>query len=117
MNAARGKAIISAIPCLRRNADHCSLSENNGNFPVLRRGAPPDSVPAVILQDMPAKTIHRLIRSITWTEVDAVFAPNNVLRRFVLKGMRRTQDLMRRRAPYSLAQGPRIHLILKIQTV
>jgi hypothetical protein len=74
------------------------------------------SVPAVILQDMPAKTIHRLIRSITWTEVDAVFAPHNVLRRFVLKEMRRTQDSMRRRAPYSLAQGPRIHLMLKIQT-
>jgi hypothetical protein len=37
----------------------------------------------VLLQDLPVKTIHRLLKSVTWTEVDAAFATKNPLRRFV----------------------------------
>jgi hypothetical protein len=35
----------------------------------------------VLLQDLPAKTMHRLLKSVTWTEVDAVFPANAPLRR------------------------------------
>jgi hypothetical protein len=37
----------------------------------------------VLLQDLPAKTLHHLLKSVTWTEVDAAFPIKNPLRRFV----------------------------------
>jgi hypothetical protein len=37
----------------------------------------------VLLQHLPARTFYRVIRSITWTEVDAALPIKNPLRRFV----------------------------------
>jgi hypothetical protein len=37
----------------------------------------------VLLDDLPAKTFHTLLRSITWTEVEVAFPIKNPLRRFV----------------------------------
>jgi hypothetical protein len=37
----------------------------------------------VLLQDLPAKTIHRLLRSVTWTEVDAVSRADTARRRVI----------------------------------
>ena len=37
----------------------------------------------VLLQDLPAKTMHRLLRSVTWTEVDAVSTAKSPLRRLI----------------------------------
>jgi hypothetical protein len=36
----------------------------------------------VLLHELPAKTFHSLLRSITWTEVEIVFPSKNPLRRF-----------------------------------
>jgi hypothetical protein len=41
------------------------------------------------LQDLPEKTIHRLVKGITWTEVDAALPGYSVLRRrFILRAAR-----------------------------
>jgi hypothetical protein len=37
----------------------------------------------MLLQDLPAKTFHHLLKSVTWTEVDVAFPIKNPLRRFV----------------------------------
>jgi hypothetical protein len=37
----------------------------------------------VLLDKLPAKTFHPVLRSITWTEVDVVFPIKHSLRRFV----------------------------------
>ena len=37
----------------------------------------------MLLQDLPAKTFHHLLKSVTWTEVDAAFPIKKALRRFV----------------------------------
>jgi hypothetical protein len=37
----------------------------------------------VLLQDLPAKTMHRLLKSVTWTEVDAVSPAKTPLRRVI----------------------------------
>lgn len=57
----------------------------------------------MLLEDLPAKTIQRLIRSITWTEVDAVFSGNKALREFLRIRGRPGQWLMRLRETYHLA--------------
>ena len=36
----------------------------------------------MLLQDLPAKTFHHLLKSVTWTEVDVAFPIKNPLRRF-----------------------------------
>jgi hypothetical protein len=36
-------------------------------------------VSAVLLQDLPKRMSHRLLRSVTWTEVDTVFAGESPL--------------------------------------
>jgi hypothetical protein len=42
----------------------------------------------VLLQNLPARTFYRLIRSITWIEVDAALPIKNPLRRFVSRVVR-----------------------------
>jgi hypothetical protein len=37
----------------------------------------------VLLQDLPSKTSHRLLRSVTWIEVDAAFPAHIPLRKLV----------------------------------
>ena len=37
----------------------------------------------MLLQDLPAKTYHHLVKSVTWTEVDAARRIKIPLRRFV----------------------------------
>jgi hypothetical protein len=37
----------------------------------------------MLLQDLPAKTLHHLLKSVTWTEVDAALPIKNQLYRFV----------------------------------
>lgn len=37
----------------------------------------------MLLERLPAKMFHQLLRSITWTEVDAAFPIKNLLLRFV----------------------------------
>jgi hypothetical protein len=36
------------------------------------------------LQDLPDKSFHRLLKSITWTEVEGAFPIKRWLRRFIL---------------------------------
>lgn len=37
----------------------------------------------MLLEELPAKTFHALLRSITWTEVEVAFPIRNPLRRFL----------------------------------
>ena len=37
----------------------------------------------MLLQDVPAKTLHHLLKSVTWTEGDVAFPIKNPLRRFI----------------------------------
>jgi hypothetical protein len=37
----------------------------------------------MLLQDLPEKTFHRLLKSVTWTEVEGAFPIKHRLRRFI----------------------------------
>jgi hypothetical protein len=37
----------------------------------------------MLLQDLPEKTFHRLVKSVTWTEVEGAFPIKHWLRRFI----------------------------------
>jgi hypothetical protein len=37
----------------------------------------------MLLQDLPEKTFHRLLKSVTWTEVEGAFPNKHRLRRFI----------------------------------
>jgi hypothetical protein len=37
----------------------------------------------MLLQDLPEKTFHRLLKSVTWTEVESAFPIKHWLRRFI----------------------------------
>jgi hypothetical protein len=37
----------------------------------------------MLLQDLPEKTFHRLLKSVTWTEVEGVIPNKHRLRRFI----------------------------------
>jgi hypothetical protein len=37
----------------------------------------------MLLDELPAKTFHSLLRSITWTEVEVAFSSRHLLRRLV----------------------------------
>jgi hypothetical protein len=37
----------------------------------------------MFLQDLPDKTFHRLLKSVTWTEVEGAFPIKHWLRRFI----------------------------------
>ena len=39
----------------------------------------------MLLQDLPEKTFHRLLKSVTWTEVEGAFPIKNWLRRFIIR--------------------------------
>jgi hypothetical protein len=36
----------------------------------------------MLLEDLPEKMLHRLLKSVTWTEVDRTFTRERALRRF-----------------------------------
>jgi hypothetical protein len=38
----------------------------------------------MLLQDLPEKTFHRLLKSVTWTEVDRALPIMHWLRRFII---------------------------------
>jgi hypothetical protein len=52
----------------------------------------------VLLQDLPSKTSHRLLKSVTWAEVNATFPAHIPLRKLVSRVARRGQRLMNLRA-------------------
>ena len=39
----------------------------------------------MFLQDLPEKTFHRLLKSVTWTEVEGAFPIKHWLRRFIIR--------------------------------
>jgi hypothetical protein len=39
----------------------------------------------MLLQDLPEKTFHRLLRSVTWTEVEGALPIKHWLRRFIVR--------------------------------
>jgi hypothetical protein len=53
-------------------------------------------VESVLLQDLPSKISHRLLRSVTWTEVDGAFPIR--LRQLVGRAARAGQRLVNARA-------------------
>jgi hypothetical protein len=46
----------------------------------------------MLLNDLPAKILHPLLRSITWTEVEVAFPIRKPLRRFVSQRMRQDRS-------------------------
>ena len=52
----------------------------------------------VLLQDLPSKTSRRLLKSVTWTEVDAASPAYSPLRDLVGRVARRGQHLVNLRA-------------------
>jgi hypothetical protein len=52
----------------------------------------------MLLQDLPEKTFHRLLKSVTWTEVDGTFPIKHWLRRFIKRrGLYHGKTLARKR--------------------
>jgi hypothetical protein len=39
----------------------------------------------MLLQDLPEKTFHRLLKSVTWTEVEGALPVKHWLRRFIIR--------------------------------
>ena len=56
---------------------------------------------AVRLEDLPSKTSHRLLKSVTWTEVDGASLAHIPLRQLVGRVARRGQRLVNLRAAFA----------------
>jgi hypothetical protein len=48
----------------------------------------------MLLQDLPEKTFHRLLKSVTWTEVDGAFPIKHWLRRFISRVSQTSRRVM-----------------------
>jgi hypothetical protein len=56
------------------------------------------------LQDLPEKTFHRLLKSVTWTEVEGAFPIKHWLRRFISRAaqpIRRVASVRKRMLRHS----------------
>src|ERR1700685_4318349 len=67
---------------IQASADRCSPLDSNPGLPdsLLRRRAPSANGPPVLLQDLPPKTAHQILRSVTWTEVGSAQRTSTALR-------------------------------------
>jgi hypothetical protein len=70
----------------------------------------------VLLQDLPAKTFHHLLKSVTWTEVDVGFPIKNSLRRFVSRVVQPGGWVASVRQSYYIIRGRMIDRLLRIRT-
>jgi hypothetical protein len=69
----------------------------------------------MLLQDLPAKTFHHLLKSVTWTEVDAL-PIKNPLRRFVSRIAKSGRWVVSVRQSYHIAQARMIDRFFWIWT-
>jgi hypothetical protein len=70
----------------------------------------------VRLQDLPAKTFHHLLKSVTWTEIDAAFPIKNPLRKFVSRVVLPGRWFASVRQSYYIIRGRMIDRLLRIRT-
>lgn len=53
----------------------------------------------MLLEDLPERTCRRLLKSVTWTEVDRVFPNEHGLRRFISRVAQPSRWIMHKRKP------------------
>jgi hypothetical protein len=70
----------------------------------------------VLRQDLPTQTYHHLLKSITWTEVDAV-PIKNPLRRFLRRIAQRGRWVASVQQRHYTTDGRMIYRLLRIRTV
>lgn len=68
----------------------------------------------MLLQDLPAKTFHRLLKSVTWTEVDAL-PTKNPLRRFASRIAQPGSWAVRVQLGSYITNGRKIDRLLRIR--
>ena len=69
----------------------------------------------MILEDLPAKTVHHLLKSVTWTEVDAALTIKNPLRRFVSRIARPDRWVVSVQQGRYIVDGRMIGRVLRIR--
>jgi hypothetical protein len=70
----------------------------------------------VLLQDLPAKTFSHLLKSVTWTEVDAASPIKNPFRRFVSRIAHPGRWVVSVQHSHHTIHGRMIDRLLRIRT-